>query len=72
MSREVLKQARKDKNMTQQAMADYLNVKIGYYKMIEAGTRTGNVELWDKMEDLLRIHQRKLRISSSPSSERNK
>ena len=61
MSRENLKQARNDKGMTQQAMADYLNIHISYYKQLEGGTRTGNVELWDRMEDLFNVHQRVLR-----------
>ena len=67
MAREILKAARKGKGMTQQQVADYLGIKIGYYKQLEAGKRTGNVELWDSLEDLLTVHQRVLReISDSP------
>ena len=29
--------------------------------MIEAGRTVGRVELWDKLEDLFNVHQRKLR-----------
>ena len=66
MSRQKLKQARKDAGMTQEQVAGYLHITIGYYKMIESGERTGNVELWDVMEDLFNIHQRSLReISKS-------
>ena len=61
MGRINLKNARKSKNMTQQAVADYLGIFIDYYKKIEKGARTGNVELWDKLEDLLNTHQRELR-----------
>ena len=61
MSRETLKQARKDKKMTQPAMADYLNIALRYYQKIEAGESTGAVILWDMMEDLFNVHQRKLR-----------
>ena len=72
MSREKLKQARKDKGITQQAMADYLNIHISYYKKLEKGIQVGNIELWDRMEDLFNIHQRELRqvfhhSSSSPN-----
>ncbi len=65
MAREVLKQARKDKGMTQQAVADYLNIVLRYYQEIEAGSSTGAVELWDALEDLFGVHQRKLREISS-------
>ena len=61
MSREVLKQARKDKGMTQQAMADYINKTLRYYQQIEAGNRTGTFEIWDNLEDLFNVHQRVLR-----------
>ena len=61
MGRETLKDARKGKNMTQQAMADYLNVGIRQYQYIEAGHSMGSFDVWDALEDLLGIHQRKLR-----------
>ena len=59
--RENLKKARKEKGMTQQAVADYLGICLVYYQMIEHGTRTGNFEIWDSLEDLFSIHQRILR-----------
>ena len=59
--RQNLKAARKDKRLTQQQMADYLNITLRYYQQIEAGQRTGDFMLWDEMEDLLGIHQKKLR-----------
>ena len=61
MIRETLKQARRDKNMTQQAMAEYLGISERMYKYIESGQTIGRVEIWDMLEDLLSIHQRKLR-----------
>ena len=61
MSRIILKNARKEKGMTQQAVADYLGISRRYYLQIEAGDRTGDFEIWDKLEDLFNIHQRKLR-----------
>ena len=47
--------------MTQQQVADYLHISSRHYKFIEAGQTTGNVELWDALEDLFNIHQRVLR-----------
>lgn len=59
--RKNLKQARQKTGMTQQQMADRLQISLRYYQNIEAGDRTGDFILWDILEDLLGIHQRKLR-----------
>lgn len=59
--RENLKSARKAKGMTQQQMADALGISLRYYQQIEAGDRTGDFQIWDTLEDLTGIHQRKLR-----------
>jgi len=59
--RENLKNARKEKGLTQQAVADHLGIGLRYYQKIEAGERTGDFEIWDSLEDLFNIHQRKLR-----------
>ena len=59
--REILKNARQKAGMTQQQMADRLDIGLIYYQKIEAGTRTGNFEIWDCLEDITGIHQRKLR-----------
>ena len=61
MSRENLKKARQEAGMTQQQMADRLGISLRYYKQIEAGKRTGNFVLWDALEDITGVHQRKLR-----------
>lgn len=65
MSRETLKQARKIQKMTQQAMADKVPMDLGYYKKIESGERLGSIAIWDALEDILGINQRKLRLISS-------
>ena len=66
MSRETLKKARKDAGMTQQKMADKLDLNLRHYQKIEYGEITGSFEIWDALEDILGIHQRKLReISDS-------
>lgn len=59
--RKILKAARQRAGMTQQNVADELNIGLRYYKQIEAGQRTGDFEIWDALEDLFSIHQRKLR-----------
>lgn len=64
--RKNLKEARKAAGMTQQQMADKLGIGLRHYKYMESGKIVGNVELWDKLEDITGIHQRILReISSS-------
>lgn len=59
--RENLKNARKEKGMTQQNVADYLGISLRYYQNIETGNRTGDFKIWDDLEDLFNLHQRKLR-----------
>lgn len=59
--RENLKAARKEKGLTQQAMADRLGISLVYYQKIEAGDRTGDFTIWDDLEDITGIHQRILR-----------
>lgn len=56
-----LKEARRRAGMTQQQMADRLEISINYYQKIEAGQRTGDFTLWDTLEDITGVHQRKLR-----------
>lgn len=59
--RENLRKARKEKGLTQQAVAEYLHTAERYYKQIEYGERLGSIAMWDSLEDLFGIHQRKLR-----------
>ena len=61
-----LKEARRKAGMTQQQMADRLNISLRHYKYIEAGKVVGNIEIWDKLEDITGIHQRKLRELVDP------
>lgn len=71
--RENLKAARKGKGMTQQAMADKLGLTLRHYQKIEYAELNGSFEVWDALEDLLGVHQRILRGSSSihPAPEEN-
>lgn len=59
--REKLKEARRAAGMTQQQMADKLNIGLRQYQRIEKGESIGTIELWDQLEDLFNIHQRVLR-----------
>lgn len=59
--RENLRNARLEKGMTQKQVADYLHTAERYYKQIEYGERLGSIAMWDMLEDLFNIHQRKLR-----------
>lgn len=56
-----LKEARLAAGLTQQQMADELFITLVYYQKIEAGERTGDFSIWDRLEDLTGIHQRILR-----------
>lgn len=59
--RKNLKEARQAAGLTQQQMADKLDICLRYYQKIEAGTHTGDFTIWDTLEDITGIHQWKLR-----------
>ena len=59
--RKNLKVARQKAGMTQQQMADRLELNLRHYQKIEYGEIGGAFEIWDALEDILGIHQRKLR-----------
>ena len=59
--RKNLKEARQRAGMTQQQMADKLELNLRHYQKIEYGEIGGSFEIWDVLEDILGIHQRKLR-----------
>lgn len=63
--RKNLKEARQKAGMTQQQMADRLDISLRYYQHIEAGQRTGDFTLWDTLEDITCVHQRILRQNES-------
>ena len=62
--RKNLKEARMAAGLTQQQMAEKLEIGIRYYKQIESGERTGDFTIWDTLEDITGIHQRILREKS--------
>ncbi|MDE7038342.1 MAG: helix-turn-helix transcriptional regulator [Lachnospiraceae bacterium] len=59
--RKNLKEARQKAGMTQQQMADRLEIGLRHYKKIESGETLGSIPLWDDMEDIFGINQRVLR-----------
>ena len=61
MARERLKEARQKAGMTQQQMADKLDIGLRHYKKIESGETLGSIPFWDDIEDILKINQRVLR-----------
>ncbi|RKJ01977.1 XRE family transcriptional regulator [bacterium D16-54] len=63
--RENLKKARKAAGMTQQQVADRLGINLRHYQKIEYAEVGGSFEVWDALEDMLGIHQRKLREISN-------
>lgn len=63
--RENLKNARKAAHLTQQQVADKLGLTLRHYQKIEYAEIVGSFEVWDALEDLLGVHQRKLRETSN-------
>ena len=61
MERKNLKEARRAAGLTQQQIADRLKVGLRHYQKIERGETGGSFEIWDALEDMTGIHQRKLR-----------
>lgn len=69
LGRDALRSARLGAGMTQQQVADRLGISLRYYCHIEAGTRNGDFQIWDELEDLFNVHQRKLRQTSQEASQ---
>lgn len=59
--RKNLKEARLAAGMTQQQVADKLQIGLRHYKKIESGETLGSIPLWDHLEDMMKINQRVLR-----------
>ncbi len=65
MRRANLQAARRAANLTQQQMADKLDLTLRHYQKIEYAEISGSFEVWDALEDLLGVHQRILRETSN-------
>lgn len=57
---------------TQEHMAEIIGISLRYYQQIEQGVRTGDVEMWDRLEDITGIHQRVLRENHPVQEERQR
>lgn len=60
--RKNLKEARKKAGMTQQQVAEYLEITLRSYQRLESGDMLGKISHWDALEALFKIHQRELRL----------
>ena len=56
-----LHEVRKNANLTQKQVAEYLGMAVNAYQRLEYGTRGTNIKNWDKLEDLFQVPQRELR-----------
>lgn len=56
-----LRLERTAKGWTIENVADKLGISTCYYNALELGTRTGSVNVWDKLERLFNIPQIQLR-----------
>ena len=59
--RDRLREARRERGMTQQQVADSVGISWRQYQRIEMGRILGRIEVWDALEDMFGVHQRKLR-----------
>ena len=50
---DILKELRKDKNLTQGDMAKFFNIKQSMYSMYESGRRTMKIEMLCRLADIL-------------------
>ncbi|MBQ4603827.1 MAG: helix-turn-helix transcriptional regulator [Clostridia bacterium] len=50
---DILKELRKDKNLTQGDMAKFFNIRQSMYSMYESGRRTMKIEMLCKLADIL-------------------
>lgn len=68
--REALKKARMEAGLTQEKMAEKLEISLRHYKYIESGGVLGAIWIWDALEDITGIHQRTLRVISDNHHDR--
>lgn len=66
MARENLRKARQKAGMAQKEVAEYLGITLRSYQRIEDGHMLGKIRNWDALEDLFKVHQRKLREEAHP------
>lgn len=47
--------ARKNKCLTQQQIADKIGISVRQYQNLEYGTTNSNLEIWQKLKDVLNV-----------------
>ena len=52
MKREKLQEFRQSKNLTQEQMANQLNITVSHYKALEYGQRNPSFELMEKIKEV--------------------
>lgn len=62
--------ARNEHQLTQTELAAKLNISTRQYQRIESGKALGKTDIWDTLEDLLGVSQRKLRQDTSSLPEK--
>lgn len=63
--RQNLKLARENAGLTHKEIALIMGISERYYRYIEAGTREGKGQLWDKLEAQFLTPQRELRETAT-------
>lgn len=66
LQRKVLQEKRLEKKLTQKQLAQILGITERFYQHLEAGTRKGSLEIWDKLEEELETSQKDLRVQKMP------
>lgn len=61
-----LKQSRIRMELTQKEMAELIPCDVRYYRRLENGESLGSVQMWDRIERILRKPQQWLRKENAP------
>jgi Uncharacterized protein conserved in bacteria len=59
--RAILREKRLKRKMTQRDVAESVGISLRLYQHLEQGTAVGSVATWDKLEDLFKTRQQRLR-----------
>lgn len=63
--------SREKKELSISEMSKILKISERMYRYIESGERTGSYKLWDSLEDLFKIPQRRLREIEKKSDDKS-
>ena len=71
MKREKLQEFRQSKNLTQEQMANHLNITVSHYKALEYGQRNPSFELMEKIKKDSAIEENNRKIAFLQSLKNN-